>query len=429
MQTRKMRFSVKAIAALPAAPQGTRVSYHSDGIKGLSVEVNDSGAKTFFWFRKVRGRRTWRTIGGFPDLSMEQAVDRASEHNKLLTEWKSRGYSGANPFEQVTEPTLDAALEMYIDEHLKDTAKNPTKACKEARRQLKKYANSLRERKLSTITTDEIKKLHKSVTKNHGGYTANRVVEQLHIIFAHAKFEPNPAAIPGDELFDEQPRDRVLAPEEMKRLIPALDTRKGTPIYDFIRLLLFTGVRSGDLYSMAWQDISFDKRVWTVPDPKSGKSYEVMLIAQVLEILQSRRNDSPWVFPSPKRKGRHVTTYKKDWQELRAEAKLRDFHMHDLRHTYATYMVELGTSSFITSKALGHAEHRDGREGLRAAPPEPQARIRRREPGRPEDAGGRQERVIPSTSTRVPYTPSVNCSSLKFTRVVPALFTHAEVQS
>jgi integrase len=340
--------------------------YFDDRTRGLGIAVNETGSRQFFWLRKVRGRRTWRTIGDFPDLSLENARKEADRLNTILADWKATGYKGPSPFDRHSDPTLAAILEDYIARHLRSKAKRPETAEKRIR-QVAKYFGPLLKRQLSAITRADVRALHASVA-NHplkragdGRCTANRVIGLLRTLLYWAidseQFHgENPAR--RFKLFAEKSRDRFVQPAEAPRLLAALKVEPNRDLRDFVILSLFTGARMMDVLSMRWRDISLEAKLWTIPDPKNKTPYVVPLLIEAVDVLRERhaRNGaSEWVFPARKgTKSGHVTTIKRSWQGLMARAKIEGLHRHDLRRTLGSWMAMQGASLPVIGKALGH---------------------------------------------------------------------------
>ncbi|MFA5596660.1 MAG: Arm DNA-binding domain-containing protein, partial [Pusillimonas sp.] len=77
MMSNKLNFTKAALSALPIPSTG-RVEYSDLKVPGLVIRVTANGVKTFSVFRRVRGGKpTRQTIGKFPDVSIEQARQRA----------------------------------------------------------------------------------------------------------------------------------------------------------------------------------------------------------------------------------------------------------------------------------------------------------------------------------------------------------------
>src|ERR1700678_4186991 len=80
----KSNFTKKFLDALPIPKDGKRYSQRDSQVGGLGILVQPTGHKSFYWFRKVNGKPTWKTIGDFPALTIENARMKASEFNAAL---------------------------------------------------------------------------------------------------------------------------------------------------------------------------------------------------------------------------------------------------------------------------------------------------------------------------------------------------------
>ena len=106
--TSRLNFTKRAIESLPS--EKSRSLYYDFQTRGLGVMVQPTGHRAFFWFRKVRGQPTWKTIGLFPDLSIENARARAAELNSAVAAWKAADFRGDHPLTPRRELTLGAVL-------------------------------------------------------------------------------------------------------------------------------------------------------------------------------------------------------------------------------------------------------------------------------------------------------------------------------
>lgn len=359
----KFNFTKRTLDAL-AAPVGKRAIYHDTRTRGLGLLVQPTGHRAFFWFRKVRGVPTWKTIGTFPDLTVDQARAKADTNNTELAKWKASNYEGRNPFEQHDAPTLRVALDDYAEHRLKKTAKDPDKAIRSVNWMAERYLASWLNRTLSAIRDEDVDKLHAKIGNDYGHYSANRIFELLRAVFNHAikrkLFDGhNPAR--NVDRFHEDQRTRFAQPDELPRLFKALQAKDTNPdLKDFVWLALMTGARRSNILTMQWQDISLTadgRQLWTIPNPKNREPYTIPLVDEAVNILAARKqrqhSDSPWVFPSTSKTG-HVTDVKKAWQKLRASAKLNDLRIHDLRRTLGSWQAGAGVSLPIIGKTLGH---------------------------------------------------------------------------
>jgi integrase len=355
--TSRLNFTKRAIENLLA--QKSRALYYDVQTRGLGVMVQPTGHRAFFWFRKVRGQPTWKTIGPFPDLSIEKARARAAELNAAVAAWKATDFRGDHPLTRRRELTLGAVLEDYLERRLRAHAKDPDRAVQSARWQFNGYLTAWRDRKLSIIRRTDVRSLHAEVGEKHGKVTANRLVQLVRTLFNWAlKTElwsgENPAR--GITPFPESSRTRFVQPEELPNLFSALSQEANLDLRDFVLLALFTGARRSNVFAMRWDQLDLMRGLWTIPDPKSRVPYVIPLTEEALGILAQRRRRHPnveWVFPSSGRTG-HITDMKRAWRSLLVRAKITGLRIHDLRRTLGSWQAGIGVSLPIIGKTLGH---------------------------------------------------------------------------
>jgi integrase len=354
----RFNFTLKAIEALPT-PEKKRALYRDTQVPELGLMIQPTGHRSYFWYRKVRNQPTWKTLGKFEDLSLEQARDASRQLSNDRAVWKNNKYKGENPFASRREElTFGECVEEFIKRKI-PKLKNPAYTELRMRQGVKRdFPASWTKRKLSDISRKEIIDLRDKIGAKHPAL-ANAAVRTVKFLFYHAldnelwKGE-NPAA--RVKLFPRRTRDRFVQPDEMPRLFEAMMSEPNPDLVDYIKLALWTGARKNDIFSMRWQDISLPDNRWSVPDPKSDP-YVVALTPEAVEVLISRLEhrlkDNPWVFPSHGKSG-HVTDLKGRWKELLKRAKIGNLTMHDLRRTLGSWQAAQGASLQIIAKSLGH---------------------------------------------------------------------------
>lgn len=355
-----MNFTKHAIESLPTPPK-KRALHYDDKVSGLGVLVQPStGHRAFFWYKFVRDRPKWTTLGVFPDLSVEQARARASELNALAAKWKLNGYAGENPFAAPGKFTLKALLDDYAARHLAKHAKNPDKAVSNVRWMFERYIPShWHTRTLAAVRRADVRGLHDTIGAKHGHVTANRVLEVLCSIFNFAAKEErfsgeNPAA--NITPFTEQSRTRFLKPDEAPKFFKALADEPNADLRDFIWLALSTAARRGNIVAMRWDELDLNRGLWLIADTKNREPLALPLMDEALKVLTERRKrlpDATFVFPSDSASG-HVIDFKGPWAKFLKRAGIENFHIHDLRRTAATYSVGAGASLPIAGRMLGH---------------------------------------------------------------------------
>ena len=157
---------------------------------------------------------------------------------------------------------------------------------------------------------------------------------------------------------------RFLSDEEIERLLKKSRLSTHPYIHLLVQLLLLTGARKGEAQLALWRDIDFNKRVWTVPRSKNGRSRRIILSTAAVDVFNAVRAKSDalelpnkqenYVFTNPKSR----TAYKSFdivWFKVRAQAELSDVRMHDLRHTFASVLINRGVSLYEVQTLLGHS--------------------------------------------------------------------------
>lgn len=184
------------------------------------------------------------------------------------------------------------------------------------------------------------------------------------INFAKAEFGledmPNPVARLG--LSKEEPRVRWLTRQEAATLIKEAEFNAPRPhLPAFIRLALNTGCRRGELLNLEWSRVNFEQKhiLLEARHNKSRKRRTVPLNDDALSVLKRMQQwqeekgvRSPWVFGWER--GR-ITTFKTAWTSALKRSGITDFRIHDLRHTFASWMVMQGISLYVVKELLGHA--------------------------------------------------------------------------
>ncbi|KAA9130882.1 site-specific integrase [Marinihelvus fidelis] len=183
----------------------------------------------------------------------------------------------------------------------------------------------------------ETKRLESSPT------TANRYLALIRSILRIARDEWEWLDhIPRVKLYPE-PRRRVrwLTHQQAARLLTELPTH----LADLATFTLATGLRQRNASFLRWEQVDLRRGMaWVHADEsKSGKAIVVPLNDDALEVLRRRHGEHPdYVFTYNGAPVARTTT--KAWYKALDRAGISDFRWHDLRHTWASWHVQAGTS-------------------------------------------------------------------------------------
>jgi integrase len=198
--------------------------------------------------------------------------------------------------------------------------------------------------------------------KTHKPGSVNRVIILLRYIFNCAlKWETagitkNPTA--GVDLLEENnKKERFLTATEANALIGALKHSENQMLQYIIPMLILTGARKNEVLTAKWEDFNLDQRVWRIPLAKSGKARHVPMSDGVLSLLASvpMHNGCPYVFANPKTLKPYVSFFSA-WNTVRKSVGLSDVRVHDLRHSFASFLVNSGRSLYEVQRILGHTQ-------------------------------------------------------------------------
>ena len=155
--------------------------------------------------------------------------------------------------------------------------------------------------------------------------------------------------------------ERFLATEELARLGAVLSEAERTAtelpsVIAAIRLLIFTGARLGEILSLQWRDVDFERACLRLPESKTGAKV-IHLNAPAMEVLNglAREEGNPWVIAG-RLPGKPLVNLRRPWHRIREAAGLEDVRLHDLRHSFASVGVTSGLSLPMIGALLGHAQ-------------------------------------------------------------------------
>ena len=130
-------------------------------------------------------------------------------------------------------------------------------------------------------------------------------------------------------------------------------------LHDVGRLMINQGFRPDETMALEKAAVDLDKKLIRITKSKTKKGLRCLkLTAESWQILARRMGgESKWIFPSTRRPGKHIT--KLNCPHDRALAKLdMNFVLYDLRHTFATRMIEAGIELPTLKDIMGHKDIR-----------------------------------------------------------------------
>jgi integrase len=118
-----------------------------------------------------------------------------------------------------------------------------------------------------------------------------------------------------------------------------------------VLLTMNTGLRRGELLALTWADIVGDVLTVHGLGAKSGQTRHIPLNSEAVSVLHRWRAQS-----SGDRVIAVDTSFKTAWASLLKAAKITRFRWHDLRHHFASRLVQAGVPLNTVRELLGHAD-------------------------------------------------------------------------
>lgn len=403
MASEKFNFTRASISAI-TPPEKGRKYYLDNQTRSLIIDVQASGTKTFQVYRKVSGSPVRIALGQFnPDLTESRdipigtdvlgLIGNAARINvriarKLAEAVNASLDKGINPAQKARhtrmlvaqELTLRQAFDRYYDDHL---APHGKRTAEDLRNDFARYLGKVppgqkkprgkekikssgsvdwEQRKLSSISQSDIRKLMLSLQENVGSRTANKVYVLVRSIYNKIiawRLYTGANPCDGIQKFKEITRERFVTGDELPRFMTAIEKIEHKDFKDFLLLSLYTGARRANVLAMRWQDFNLHAGIWTVPSEfsKNGSALTIPLTTPVCELIHQRKATmtvaSPYVFPANSISG-HMAPPNKLWKTLLAEAGIDDLRLHDLRRSIGSWAAMGGTSTAIIGRMLGH---------------------------------------------------------------------------
>jgi integrase len=158
----------------------------------------------------------------------------------------------------------------------------------------------------------------------------------------------NPVSRLSFAIGNKNARDRWLTPEGEARLLQhATNPQWLRPL---LITALHTGMRRGEILRLKWEDVDFPRRLLRVERSKNGEKRGIPMSAVLTDTLRETkvRRISGRVFSISERSLRVA------FETAVERAEIENFHFHDLRHTFATRLVQNGVDLYKVKELLGH---------------------------------------------------------------------------
>lgn len=319
-----------------------------DEVPGLYAKVGPKGATFHLYYRtKARAERRPK-LGKHGGISIVQARNAA----RAILERVAKGEDpGQEALDQKRERTM---ADLWAEWRTRKGGAKKT--AQEDERKWVVYCQPLHRLKLSDVSFAAIDDLHTAMADTP--YQANRVLSMLKTVceYAIAPLQWAPAAwngvnpCRGVEPYREQARRRYVKSGEASRISAQLQVEEAAnpASVAFLRLLILTGARCGEIAKATWRDIEDGAIVLREHKADgTGDERRIFLSPDAVKVLEGLPRTAFGTITG-------VQSPKKLWDKIRVAAKCPDLRLHDLRHTFAAECISLGFGLDQIGELLGH---------------------------------------------------------------------------
>ena len=349
----------KSIIDQSQPPEGkVKLDLFDSECRCLMIEIRASGRKMFYFrFTDSRGKQRQIRIGLHGEISLDQA-------RKLVAKYKNQLILGVDPFEEKEVRKQVPQFEEFVNSSYLPYIKTYKRSWACDVSILKNHLlPRLGKKYLDEISLPDLLKIH-NARREAGAApgSINRMVVLIRYIYNLAikwntpGVKDNPSkSIPMME--ENNKKERYLTQPEAVRLYEAVCSSENLMLKHIVPMLILTGARKREVLDAKWADFDVVRRVWRIPISKSGRARHIPLAEGALHILERlpRIEGCEYPFANPTTKRPYANIFEL-WNTARCRAGLADVRLHNLRHSFASLLINQGRTLYEVQHLLGHTQ-------------------------------------------------------------------------
>ncbi len=344
-------------------------------LRGFYVDVLASGRKSFRVRYRFDNKLRVATLG-------DAALITADEARKLARELIRKATLGVDPQENIQQTLGPKIKDFFLGKYLPYVKSYKRSWGTDLSMITNHIVTKLGEQHMGSISPPDIAVFLETMrSQDYAPGTCNRALVLLRFGFELAIRWKTPGveANPVKEiknLRDDKRIERFLSNEQTIQLLTAVKQSESEMLPYIVLFLIYTGARKREALDAKWQDIDWNMKSWCIPKTKSGKVRHIPLSKGALSVLEALENlclegrlgrhlkasslaemSHRYIFPNI-RTGQPYVSFFYSWNAARVRAGMPDLRVHDLRHSFASFLVNAGRSLYEVQELLGHADIR-----------------------------------------------------------------------
>ena len=352
----KAKFTTEFIKRLKPPTTKSKEQYFDTDLTGFMIEVKNTGTKTYYYRFRSDNSQKMIKLGSTTELNFQQAKEKYHElkenqHNpqepsqELQTSTQTNNITFGEfyntyylPYIKTHIKSYETNISIFKNHILSDLANTPMSELKKID-VMTHHSNMIQKKNLSRGTANKF-----LIFLNQAYNLAN----EFELLQDH-----NPCKGVKEYELNNQ-RQIFLTKAQAKRLLQEVNKSQNQHLKYIIPMLLLTGARKREVLDAQWSDFDMNNMLWTIPITKNGKKRILPITEPLQELLNLIPKQSKYLFTSPKTNKPYTTIFQ-SWDTARTKANLPEVRIHDLRHTYASALVNAKCSLYEVQVLLGHS--------------------------------------------------------------------------
>lgn len=348
------------VAAFICPEDRTHIEVFDALMKGLYVDILANGRMSYRVRYYLQGKKCTYTLGNARVLTVAEARVQARDIlRKVMV--------GIDPKVVTDNILLGVTVRTFFNEQYLPYVKSYKRSWSIDESVIRNHIlPTLGDQLMEVITPPDIARLVEALKRKHyAAGSINRVLVLLRYGYALALrwrvqgIDNNPAK-EIKNIKEDNRIENYLDASQAKKIIAAVKQSSNKMLAPIVAFLIYTGARKREVLDAKWQDIDWRNKQWRIPKTKSGKIRYVPLSSGALHVLTTLKVEHTtcsYIFANPKT-CRPFVSFFCSWDTARKSVGMADIRIHDLRHSFASFLVNAGRSLYEVQELLGHADIR-----------------------------------------------------------------------
>ena len=340
----------------------SKIEYVDDNRTGLYVLVSSKSqgqGSYFLRWKAANGKSTHLKLGRTTEISLSEVRRLAIKHRADISSL------GRNPrAEEIARKAVLTYREFFLEHYWKHVELRKRSAHSDMSLFRVRLDAAFGDVRINQITKSKIQSFHNDIkAEGLAAATCNHYVKllkhSLNLAIDWNLLEgPNPAArVPL--FFEDNKKEDYLSDDQLEYFMQVLRTHPNRGICQLALALISTGCRLNELLSAKWTDVQMEKGIILIraTNSKNKKARVVPINSTMLQVLTELDTQGKYEYLFINKKtGKQFVNVAKSWQTLRKAAGLDHLTLHQLRHNFASFLVNSGRPIYEVKQLLGHAD-------------------------------------------------------------------------